>query len=759
MRTRRVTRIVLVMASVVLAALGIGPIAVGVPGAAADLANDPSFDLMESEAFVLEAIGPGRCLPTTAITGSLVECRFPLIGRVQRPLDWQGPVTAVVSPGIDFDTSPLPLPLCVFELGELRCSRISAPFHPGGVEVSLDLDGQSRTLAQFDVVESFTYDYSVFAESGSEPVAFEGRPVRLTTWRNVELSEQSMWANVLRRVEGSERFADPLEYVSTQQMSVPEPNTFESVTNEIDPPTEPGRYVILVCVGESKETCSVIPKHISFQVIDPKLVEIVPGHNRAEAERINLVFVGSGFPDGVKVIDVARELLTADGAVLDRYEDGGITVVDDNGATDGSLVYDIVFGPFAIEPLASNMAKFNLWAIPGQIEDERAFFHNSDPEFSTGRDLDGFTIDNVSIVNLHHQAVGRYGRSEAWWTGFRGTTEVPGLDGLDFAGIYLAIDALEPLAAARTLAHEMGHALFDLRDEYFEVGRGAEYGFPNCAFGNEEATKWWGDQVGDIDPFVYDYLAVLDRYDWFYPDDIVQQLTVGEIGSVTGGCYDGGTATIRPTSDSLMNSEVPVFGAVNRLRVTQVLDQFDPRVALTQAADAVLRCFPAAQVEAGGSVLCGGQLARWVDQPSGQLEVAVGDTAVRCRIDTIDVGDVRGVNCPPLEVSGGGPWSIVKIVDGGDPVEVTRLWAPLSRQNENADQVQATTTTQPDSPTSTGPGSAGTNEEPVTSTITGTGEFSRGWAFVSTVFAALVVGLGGWWFLLYIRRADARSDD
>ncbi|NOX29571.1 MAG: hypothetical protein GXP35_05930, partial [Actinobacteria bacterium] len=641
MRTRRVTRIVLVTASVVLAVLGIGPIAVGVGGAAADLANDPSSDLMESDAFVLDAVGPGRCLPTTAVTGSLVECRFPLIGRVQLPLDWQGPVTAVVSPGINFDTSPLPV--CVFELGELRCSRISAPFQPGDVEVSLDLDGQTRTLAQFVVVESFDYDYFVLAESGPEPVAFEGRPVRLSTWRNVEFSEQSLWANVLRRVEGPERFADPLEYVSTQRMTVPQLNTFDSVTNEVEPPTEPGRYVILMCVGESEETCSVIPNHISFQVIDPKLVEIVPGHNRAEAERINLVFAGSGFPDGVKVVDVARELLTTDGAVLDRYEGGGINVVDDNGATEGSLVADIVFGPFAIEPMASNMAKFNLWAIPDQIEDERAFFHNADPEFSTGNDLDGFILGHVSIVNLHHQALGRYERSEAWWTGFRGATEVPELDDLDFAGIYLAIDALQPLTAARTLAHEMGHALFDLRDEYFEVGRGTEYGFPNCALGDEEATNWWGDQVGEIDPFVDEYMAVLDRYDWFYPDDIVQQLTVGEVGSVTGGCYDGGTATMRPTPDSLMNSEVPVFGAVNRLRVSQVLDQFNPRVPLTQAADAVLRCFPAAQIEASESVLCGGQLTRWVDQPSGQLEIAVGDTVVRCRIDTIDVGDVRGV--------------------------------------------------------------------------------------------------------------------
>jgi len=101
----------------------------------------------------------------------------------------------------------------------------------------------------------------------------------------------------------------------------------------------------------------------------------------------------------------------------------------------------------------------------------------------------------------------------------------------------------------------------------------------------------------------------------------------------------------------------------------------------------------------------------------------------------------------------------VKIVDGGDPVEITLLWAPPPPQNETADQAQATTTTQPNPTTSTGPGVTDTNEEPVTSSITGTGRVSRGWAFASAVFAALVVGLGGWWFLLYTRRADARFDD
>ncbi len=70
------------------------------------------------------------------------------------------------------------------------------------------------------------------------------------------------------------------------------------------------------------------------------------------------------------------------------------------------------------------------------------------------------------------------------------------------SAVYLAAGlAVAAGLLASIVAHELGHALFDLRDEYTEFGRSVQFGYPNCAFGDGQANAWWGTQVGQLDPF------------------------------------------------------------------------------------------------------------------------------------------------------------------------------------------------------------------------------------------------------------------
>ena len=202
-----------------------------------------------------------------------------------------------------------------------------------------------------------------------------------------------------------------------------------------------------------------------------------------------------------------------------------------------------------------------------------------------------------------------------------------------------------------------------------------------------------------------------------------------------------------------MNSEVPVFGSVNRRRVESVLDLFDARVPLTSTADVALRCFPGATIEAGEAVRCSGALARFVDPAAEPLMIVVDDSGVECDIDDIDRDGIRSVRCPDLVVTGEGPWAIRAVVGDGPPKEIARLWPP--RRQTEPGPVAATTST---SSTAVEPVTTAPQDEGPTSTITGDGSVSPGVAAVAGVFALLVVGLGGWWFQRAAARADARRD-
>ena len=441
----------------------------------------------------------------------------------------------------------------------------------------------------------------------SEPVVFEGHPLKVLPTQAEPVPR--VFLLVRARNEAEVLLTAPLADVEGGQ------------TVEIDLPV--GRYRAWPCVGFYAETCTEMAGGHAFQVIAPDPVALLPGHNRSSGQRINILFVASGFDVGT-LPEVARTLLTLDGPI-----------------TSGS---ELFYGPMAIEPLASNLDRFNFWLLPEEIADEEALLDNA----GQARSLDGFDLSNLQVTTLYvGRTVGERPPTDARTTSFYGRYEVPSSDRIDFGGVRLAIDPTKPHLSAQTLAHEWGHGLFDLRDEYNGFDdRGVTTRYPNCAPDLATAQSWWGDQLGDVDPFVYDVIEAradaglrLDHFD----KPLVELVRVD---FVSGGCLGalGAQDAYRPTSDSLMNSELPVFGSVNRQRVEEVLDQFSGRGMAQTPDDLIISC-----VTKNDRLFCDGRLRSHLDPPEGGM--AIGD--VPCRFDR----DVE-----PVSISCEGPAPVHEIV-------------------------------------------------------------------------------------------------
>ena len=150
--------------------------------------------------------------------------------------------------------------------------------------------------------------------------------------------------------------------------------------------------------------------------------------------------------------------------------------------------------------------------------------------------------------------------------------------GNPFANAVVVIDSTFPASGLVDVPHELGHALFNLPDEY--VGR--RFGFdartdlsswPSCAEDRAEADEWWADLVGDVDPMVDIWAAEMDESGFPIgdPAGIAASVTVSNVDQ---GCY-GVTGSLRATFGSLMNNSIPVLGSVNRKWAMQILDLWD----------------------------------------------------------------------------------------------------------------------------------------------------------------------------------------
>lgn len=146
------------------------------------------------------------------------------------------------------------------------------------------------------------------------------------------------------------------------------------------------------------------------------------------------------------------------------------------------------------------------------------------------------------------------------------------------------------------LTHELGHALFNLADEYSERGQTVpKIVYPNCAPNKTTARTWWEDLEVQIDPYIKEVEEILN------PRNIYEQRSLGDpsapsydsyikdyvdfhkVGYYPGGCSaDFGIesgATI-PIPNSIMNNpyNAPFFGLVNSRRSIRFLAYLEVQI-------------------------------------------------------------------------------------------------------------------------------------------------------------------------------------
>ncbi len=495
---------------------------------------------------------------------------------------------------------------CSVEGRRLRCVEVGALIsQPGAWPLELRLNDEIVPEAALFVSAVAAEDEFRIALDPELPVLFEGRPLSVFSRGPDELTE----AYLTMRVQGASRIVDTIAFA---------PGTFdEGRLNRLTLDVPPGDYRVWPCVGASPLSCEELPGGYRVQVLDPTLVELIPGHNRRSGQRINIVFTGSGLSGVEQLSDIATLTLGM----------GGPIAVDQEGqpTDDPERTRNLHFGPMAIEPLRSNAGKFNFWILPDDLNAELALI----AEVSR-LDIDAFGLPNAHVTTFYDGSESG-GVSDARASSYFGRELVPPLPEIRFGGARVSVDLDAPVLSSETLAHEWGHGIFELRDEYFGFdGRPILTAFPNCAPDLETATEWWTPVLGEVDPFVDEVIearvaAGLVQDAEAARDDLANDVLVQPI---VGGCYGnvGQGGAVRPSIDSLMNTEIPVFGMVNRQRVEAVLGQFDVGGPLIDVGD-VEEVGCRARSE---RLFCDGSLAPEIDPPEALAIYAEG---APCRFD------------------------------------------------------------------------------------------------------------------------------
>ena len=228
-----------------------------------------------------------------------------------------------------------------------------------------------------------------------------------------------------------------------------------------------------------------------------------------------------------------------------------------------------------------------MWLLPEQLDHPGALRHvgvGGAPPWVEGFAVDGHELANVSVVTLAQDPPGADPGSHAARNDLHeveGPVERDDDGELGVSGSTTWVDRDVPWRDVTTVAHELGHALFGLRDEYREPSSPVpHYGYPNCAESREQAEQWWGDRIGELDPMAERYREVVET---FQPglrdisDDLLARWVAVDVHDGPCGSADDAPASFVPTRRGLMANELPVLGSVNRARAEQVLGLFSGR--------------------------------------------------------------------------------------------------------------------------------------------------------------------------------------
>ncbi|XOU94583.1 MAG: hypothetical protein ACNFW9_00790 [Candidatus Kerfeldbacteria bacterium] len=213
----------------------------------------------------------------------------------------------------------------------------------------------------------------------------------------------------------------------------------------------------------------------------PILKELYSNHNDKNANRVNVVFIGSDQPSINEVIIKSKVLIDLN----DQYnvEPFNLTYY---GAGHPEYNWLTEVKPFAeMEVLKDNLDKYNFWYLNEQLLTSCEF----------GADHYNWAIEKSGISNGIVYPVflcnttfpdGVVGYAHYNRDSYIATTD------------FLEMEQGAVRGIRHVFHHEFGHQAFLLRDERIDSSGSNSPGFPNCASSVVVAELWWGDLEGQV---------------------------------------------------------------------------------------------------------------------------------------------------------------------------------------------------------------------------------------------------------------------
>lgn len=603
-----------------------------------------------------DEIHTGECSPESVGVEELVTCRFALAHPGDVIPEWG--VRAILSaqefPDWNDDYRRT---VCHIARDWLVCPDLAPDWDEGTQRVFVDLDFD---VPHGEVVMNQSHDgvLGLIGVAGRLPVAFAGHPRTFNVYRSYQLASDEE-ASLLVRRAGSDDV-----HTEVPALAGGEEEAFVEVTFP-----SAGRWTITACNIAAESGCVREGFRREVQVIEPRPVELVPGHNLPGADRINLLFVGAGWRGELQALtDAAALILSLDGEPIRQGASGNVA------APDEEAIY-LEWGPFSIDPLRGNAHKFNFWYLGTDVPSQ-AFQRSPTTVGIEGIDLAPLGLGpNVAVVIMSRADAASGTTASAELPSFQDDPAVGATPEVVFGSTILPF-TFAAGNGATTFSHEIGHLLFALADEYsvYEADN-PRFGYPNCPRNVAEAEAWWGDLIGELDPMFQRWVATESKEGtWWNEDDLTADFTVG---FVAGGCYSDATEAVRPTSESLMNMESPVFGAVNRRRAEEVLALWSGRAAFdaTVHADHIVASCRVDGELPNTRAVCRADVDPYLDAP-GPVTLSLGgpgDSSVECSWTVMSAGAV--ILCPPVPISAG-PTRTPVLRLGGQAMNLDPIVAP-----------------------------------------------------------------------------------
>jgi IgA Peptidase M64 len=378
---------------------------------------------------------------------------------------------------------------------------------------------------------------------------------------------------------------------------------------------------IEACVGTSALTCKAVQKKTDFDVLPiMKAIGVFPETNK-NADRINLVFsCDNTFTSTQACKDSIVAMMAWDGQAKPTDWQGNIVA--------GNKATTVQYGVFATEPFKSNKNKFNVLYLDNLVDnfDKRILLDNLSN--------DGVNPNSSIILRLHnisarsYASFPPYGDKPVLTKADMNLQPFVTREDLGIVEQFIGVNGNDTKTSGKVIAHELGHAIFGLRDEYVEANSKIIVpGYPNCQNSSALAVTAWtaltglsqGQLNGNVDQAYYDWVADQKKYsngsynlgnNAFLAGNRAADYATGF--NIQGGCFGPTTGNIfRPTQVSMMSNTSPVFGTVNRARAQKVLDQFaGTSVACSNTASNPPACnvFPPCTNTATNPPLCDNQV-------------------------------------------------------------------------------------------------------------------------------------------------------